>query len=68
MLFITGYVENAALNHGHLDPGMQVMTKPFAMEALATRIRSMMELGSPMIQIDDDQRGISCIGRPAAAK
>ena len=39
VLFITGYAENAALNHGHLGPGMQVMTKPFALEALATRIR-----------------------------
>lgn len=28
VLFITGYAENAALNHGHLGPGMQVMTKP----------------------------------------
>jgi PAS domain S-box-containing protein len=36
VLFITGYAENASLNHGHLAPGMHVMTKPFAMEALAT--------------------------------
>jgi len=39
VLFITGYAENAVLNHGHLDPGMHVMTKPFAMEALASRIK-----------------------------
>ncbi|MET0258663.1 MAG: ATP-binding protein [Methylobacterium sp.] len=38
VLFITGYAENAVLGHGHLEPGMQVMTKPFAMEALAGRI------------------------------
>jgi CheY-like chemotaxis protein len=38
VLFITGYAENAVLSHGHLDPGMHVMTKPFAMDALATRI------------------------------
>jgi PAS domain S-box-containing protein len=44
VLFITGYAENAVLSHGHLDPGMHVMTKPFAMDALATRIR---ELISP---------------------
>ena len=29
------------LTHGHLDPGMHVMTKPFAMEALASRIREL---------------------------
>ena len=39
VLFITGYAENAVLNHGHLEPGMHVITKPFAMEALASRIR-----------------------------
>lgn len=41
VLFITGYAENAVLGHGHLDPGMQVLTKPFAMEDLANRIRKM---------------------------
>ncbi len=41
VLFITGYAENAVLNHGHLDPGMHIMTKPFAMEALASRIKDL---------------------------
>jgi PAS domain S-box-containing protein len=41
VLFITGYAENAAVGNGHLDPGMEVMTKPFALEALAIKIRSM---------------------------
>lgn len=39
MLFITGYAENAVLSHGHLEPGMHVLTKPFAMDVLAARIR-----------------------------
>ncbi|HEU0044436.1 hybrid sensor histidine kinase/response regulator [Sphingomonas sp.] len=43
VLFITGYAENAVLSHGHLDPGMHVLTKPFAMDALATRIRELIE-------------------------
>jgi PAS domain S-box-containing protein len=42
VLFITGYAEHAVLSHGHLAPGMHVMTKPFAMEALATRIRALL--------------------------
>ncbi|MGI4800191.1 MAG: ATP-binding protein, partial [Janthinobacterium lividum] len=41
VLFITGYAENAVVGNGHLDPGMQVMTKPFTMEALASRIKAM---------------------------
>ena len=43
VLFITGYAENAVLGNGHLAPGMAVLTKPFAMEAMAARIRSMIE-------------------------
>jgi PAS domain S-box-containing protein len=42
VLFITGYAENAVLSHGHLDPGMHVLTKPFAMETLATRIKDVL--------------------------
>ena len=41
ILFITGYAENAALNHGHLEPGMHVLTKPFAMDTLASRIKQL---------------------------
>ena len=41
VLFITGYAENAVLSHGHLDPGMHVLTKPFALEALAKRIKEL---------------------------
>jgi CheY-like chemotaxis protein len=41
VLFITGYAENAVVGNGHLEPGMHVMTKPFAMEALAGRIKDL---------------------------
>lgn len=43
VLFITGYAENAILGNGHLAPGMSVITKPFAIEAMAARIRSLIE-------------------------
>ena len=43
VLFITGYAENATLANGFLEPGMEMITKPFAVEALAMRIREMME-------------------------
>ena len=38
VLFITGYAETAAIGSDHLDPGMHVLTKPFALETLASRI------------------------------
>jgi DNA-binding response OmpR family regulator len=43
VLFITGYAENAAIAGGFLDPGMRMITKPFSIETLATRIRDMIE-------------------------
>jgi PAS domain S-box-containing protein len=43
VLFMTGYAENAAINGGFLDPGMELVTKPFAIDTLAQRIRGMLE-------------------------
>jgi PAS domain S-box-containing protein len=42
VLFITGYAENAVLNHGHIERGMEVLTKPFAVDDLTTRVERMM--------------------------
>ncbi|WP_246154670.1 CHASE domain-containing protein [Methylobacterium oryzihabitans] len=41
VLFITGFAEAAVLGDGRLDAGMAVLTKPFAVDALAARIREM---------------------------
>jgi CheY-like chemotaxis protein len=41
VLFITGYAENAALDGGLLDPSTQVLTKPFEMQALRTKVCAM---------------------------
>ncbi len=46
VLFITGYAENAVLSHGHLEPGMHVLTKPFGLQALGNRIREL--IASPV--------------------
>jgi signal transduction histidine kinase len=43
ILFMTGYAENAALASGFLEPGMGMITKPFAMKALASRVTKMIE-------------------------
>jgi signal transduction histidine kinase len=43
VLFITGYAENAVVGNGHLDRGMEVITKPFAIDAIAARIRAMID-------------------------
>ncbi|MBS0642790.1 MAG: PAS domain S-box protein [Proteobacteria bacterium] len=43
VLFITGYAVNAAIGNGYLEPGMHVLTKPFAIEKLAASIRRIMQ-------------------------
>src|SRR6185436_18470338 len=42
VLFITGYAENAAVG-GQLEEGMALVTKPFAMDALARKIQDMLK-------------------------
>jgi PAS domain S-box-containing protein len=45
VLFMTGYAHNAAIGQGAvLEPGMEIMTKPFALDDLAKKIRDMIEL------------------------
>ncbi len=43
VLFVTGYAENSVVGNGHLDPGMQVMTKPFAIEMLGNKVREIID-------------------------
>ena len=43
VLFVTGFAENAAVGNGHLDPGMEVIAKPFVMADLANRITDLIE-------------------------
>jgi CheY-like chemotaxis protein len=41
VLFVTGYAAYANLRRGVLEAGMDIMTKPFALDALATKIGEM---------------------------
>jgi CheY-like chemotaxis protein len=41
ILFITGYAESVAIADGFLQPGMEMITKPFDLENLSQRIRKM---------------------------
>jgi signal transduction histidine kinase/FixJ family two-component response regulator len=47
VLFITGYAEKVAMGGGQLGPGMEVITKPFPLHALAAKVSAMItQLGS----------------------
>ncbi|WP_296257296.1 MULTISPECIES: PAS domain-containing hybrid sensor histidine kinase/response regulator [unclassified Pseudomonas] len=43
VLFITGYAHNALLWGEQLEPGMHLLTKPFSMDDLASRIKDVIE-------------------------
>ena len=45
ILFITGYAEYTVLNHGDLDHGMQVLTKPFTADSLGQRVGELLNQG-----------------------
>ena len=44
VLFITGYAEHAAVRGGFLDPGMQLITKPFTFDLLTSKVREMIHI------------------------
>ena len=45
VLFMTGYAEHAATRGGFLAPGMDMIAKPFPLEAMAAKIRAVLAGG-----------------------
>ena len=43
ILFTTGYTRNAVVHNGKLDEGVELIGKPFSLEALAAKIRAVLE-------------------------
>ena len=43
VLFVTGYAENFTSRGEFLDPGMDMLTKPFALDDLGAKIRALIE-------------------------
>jgi PAS domain S-box-containing protein len=46
-LFTTGYARNAIVHHGRLDPGVDLLTKPFSYADLAARVRDILDRQGP---------------------
>jgi PAS domain S-box-containing protein len=42
ILFTTGYAQNAIIHHGRLNPGVQLIVKPFSFAGLAAKIRQIL--------------------------
>jgi signal transduction histidine kinase len=43
VLFTTGYTQNAVVHGGALDAGVNLLTKPFAIDQLATKVRAVLD-------------------------
>jgi two-component system NtrC family sensor kinase len=43
VMFATGYTRKAIVHHGRLDPGVEVLLKPFTYEALAEKVRAVLD-------------------------
>jgi PAS domain S-box-containing protein len=58
VLFTTGYARNAIVHDGRLDPGVELITKPFSQAALSAKMRDIIDAArvpSRILLVEDEQ-------------
>ncbi|MCI0152074.1 PAS domain S-box protein [Paraburkholderia sediminicola] len=63
VLFTSGYTQNAIVHGGRLDPGVELLSKPYSREQLATKIRRILESPAAV----DAQDSVRIEAEPAVA-
>jgi CheY-like chemotaxis protein len=53
VLFTSGYTQNAIVHSGRLDPGVELISKPYRREDLARKIRHMLANAEPVVIPED---------------
>lgn len=66
VLFMTGYAYNAAVGNGLLEPGMEIINKPFAIETLASRVQAIIA-SQPFTRREREERSRRSEPGPAAS-
>jgi len=64
VLFTSGYARNAIVHEGRLDPGVQLITKPFSYEALAEKLRDVLDAppnASRILVVEETSRTVAKI-------
>lgn len=59
VLFTSGYTQNAIVHAGRLDSGVELLSKPYSREALARKLRQVLDArraSAPQPQLDSDSR------------
>ncbi|MDB5687648.1 MAG: domain S-box protein, partial [Rhizorhabdus sp.] len=46
VLYTSGYTRNAIVHNGRLDPGVEMIAKPFTYQGLSARVREILDAGS----------------------
>jgi hypothetical protein len=50
VLFTSGYAQNAIVHGGRLDPGVELLPKPYTAQALASKVRAVLDHGPRVTQ------------------